>query len=66
MVLIFIFVGVNTKEKHATCKKDYKIMLILRIWHAPGDLCKHLGIHLITDPEGMSVLYIYCKSPTLK
>ena len=31
-------------EKHAICLKDYRIKSFLSIWHAHGDLCKHLGI----------------------
>ena len=29
--------------------KDYRIRSFLSIWHAPGDLCKHLGKDLSTD-----------------
>ena len=32
-------------EKYAICLKDY----IISLWHAHGDLCKHLGIDLSTD-----------------
>ena len=28
--------------------KDYRIRSFLSIWHAHGDLCKHLGIDLST------------------
>ena len=31
-----------------------------------GDLCKHLGKDSSTDPEGMSVLLIFCKLQTFK
>ena len=33
------------------------------IRHVHGDLCKHLGIDSSTDPEGLSVLLIFCKLP---
>ena len=36
-------------EKHAICLKDYRIRSFLSIWHAHGDLCKHLGIDSSTD-----------------
>ena len=36
-------------EKHAICLKDYRIRSFLSIQHAPGDLCKHLGIDSSTD-----------------
>ena len=37
-------------EKHALCLKDYRIRsFFLSIWHAHGDLCKHLGIDSSTD-----------------
>ena len=36
-------------EKHAICLKDYRIRSFLCIWHAHGDLCKHLGIDSSTD-----------------
>ena len=36
-------------RKHAICLKDYRIRSFLSIWHAHGDLCKHLGIDLSTD-----------------
>ena len=36
-------------EKHAICQKDYRIRSFLSIWHANGDLCKHLGIDSSTD-----------------
>ena len=44
-------IGVNNIEKHAVCKKDYRIQSILSIRHAHGDLCKHLGIDSSTDPN---------------
>ena len=31
------------------CLKDYRIRSFLSIWHAHGDLCKHLGIDSSTD-----------------
>ena len=31
------------------CLKDYIIRSFLSIWHAHGDLCKHLGIDSSTD-----------------
>ena len=43
-----------------------RIQSILSIRHVHGDLCKHLGIDLSTDPEGMSVLLMFCKLPTFK
>ena len=36
-------------EKHAICLKDYRIRSFLRIWHAHGDLCKHLGTDSSSD-----------------
>ena len=36
-------------EKHVICLKDYRIESFLSIWHAHGDLCKHLGIYSSTD-----------------
>ena len=36
-------------EKHAICLKDYRTRLFLSIWHAHGDLCKHLEIDSSTD-----------------
>ena len=43
-------IGVSTIiEKHAKCLKDYRIRPFLIIWHAHGDLCKHLGIDSSTD-----------------
>ena len=36
-------------RKRAVCLKDYRIRSFLSIWHAHGDLCKHLGIDLSTD-----------------
>ena len=36
-------------EKHAICLKDYRIRPCLRIRHAHGDLCKHLGNDSSTD-----------------
>ena len=43
-------IGVNTiYKKHAICLKDYRIRSFLSIWHAHGDLCKHLGIDSSTD-----------------
>ena len=43
-------IGVNTiYKKHAICLKDYRIRSVLSIWHAHGDLCKHLGIDSSTD-----------------
>ena len=36
-------------EKHAICLKDYRIRPFLRVRHANGDLCKHLGIDLSTN-----------------
>ena len=36
-------------EKHAICLKDYRIRSFLSIWHAHGNLCKHLGIDSSTD-----------------
>ena len=32
-------------------KRDYRIQSLLSIGHAHGDLCKHLGIDLSTDPD---------------
>ena len=42
---------VDIVEKHAICLKDYRITCrsFLSIWHAHGDLCKHLGIDTSTD-----------------
>ena len=40
-------IGVNTI--YAICLKDYIIRSFLSIWHAHGDLCKHLGIDSSTD-----------------
>ena len=42
-------IGVNTIKKHTICLKDYRIRSFLSIWHAHGDLCKHLGIDSSTD-----------------
>ena len=43
-------IGVKTNiEKHAICLKDYRIISFLSIWHAHGDLRKHLGIDSSTD-----------------
>ena len=63
-IFSFLFVLILYIEKHATCQRDYILILILRIWHASGDLCKYLGMHSNTDPEGLSVLYISCKLST--
>ena len=35
--------------KHDICLKDYRLQSCLSIWHAHGDLCKHLGIDSSTD-----------------
>ena len=42
-------IGVNTINKHDICLKDYRLQSCLSIWHAHGDLCKHLGIDSSTD-----------------
>ena len=43
-------IGVNIiYKKHAICLKDYRIRSFLRIRHAHGDLCKHLGLDSSTD-----------------
>ena len=43
---------------YVICLKDYKIRLFLSIWHAHGDLCKHLGIDSSTDhPDRYSNLF---------
>ena len=43
---------VNTiYKKHAICLKNYRIRSFLSIWHAHGDLCKHLGIDSSTDQD---------------
>ena len=43
-------IGVNTIwKKNAICLKDYRIRSFVSIWHAHGDLCKHLGIDSGTD-----------------
>ena len=43
-------IGVMTiYKKHAICLKDYRIRSFLSIWHAHGDLCKHLGIDSSND-----------------
>ena len=34
-------------------------MLVLRIRHAPGDLCKHLGMISSTDPKGKSFCFYH-------
>ena len=38
-------IGVNTMKKNM----PYRIRSFLSIWHAHGDLCKHLGIDSSTD-----------------
>ena len=39
--------------------KDYRIRSFLSIWHAHGDLCKHLGIDSSTDhPDRYSNLFL--------
>ena len=40
--------------------------IILTIRYVHGDLFKHLGIDSSTDPEGMSVLLMFCKLSTFK
>ena len=45
--LVNIYVGYI--EKPAICLKDYRIRSFSSIWHAHGDLCKHLGIDSSTD-----------------
>ena len=47
-------------EKHDACQRDYRNQTFLSIRHVHGDSCKHLGIDLSTDPEGMSVLLTFC------
>ena len=42
-------IGVTVYKKHAICLKDYRIRSFLGIWHAHGDLCKHLGKYSSTD-----------------
>ena len=37
-------------EKHAICHKDYRLQSFFSIQYVNGDLCKHLGIDLSTDP----------------
>ena len=50
---------VEVVYKHAICLKDYKIRSFLSIWHAHGDLCKHLGIDSSTDhPDRYSNLFL--------
>ena len=44
---------------HANGTIEFKSLLSIR--HVHGDLCKHLGIDLSTDLEGMSVLLMFCK-----
>ena len=45
-----VYIEVNTIwKKHAICLKNYRIRSFLSIWHAHGDLCKHLGIDSSTD-----------------
>ena len=42
-----------------TCLKDYIIRSFLSIWHAHGDICKHLGIDSSTDhPDQYSNLFL--------
>ena len=53
-------------EKHADCQRDYRIQSFLSIRHVHGGLCKLLGIDSSTDPEGMSVLLMFCKLPTFE
>ena len=36
-------------HRPAICLKDYRIRSFLSVWHAHGDLCKHLGIDSSTD-----------------
>ena len=51
VVGIFNFVGANTIKKiHAICQRDDRIESFLSIHCVHGDLCKHLGIDLSTDP----------------
>ena len=67
LVGIFIFVGVNTIEKklpHAKGTIEFNHFEVFGMYMF--DLCKHLGIDSSTDPEGMSVLLIFCKLPTFK
>ena len=46
-------------EKHDICLKDFRIRSFLSIWHAHGDLCKHLGIDSSTDhPDRSSNLFL--------
>ena len=42
-------IGVNNIENYCICLKDFRIRSFLSIWHAHGDLCKHLGIDSSTD-----------------
>ena len=43
-------IGVNTISKNMPlCLKDYRIISFLSIWHAHGDLSKHLGTESSTD-----------------
>ena len=46
-------------EIQAICLKDYIIRPVLSIWHAHGDLCKHLGTDSSTDhPDRYSNLFL--------
>ena len=50
--------------------KDYRIRSFLSIWHAHGNLCKHLGIDSSTDldayinrhahTESLKMIEVYC------
>ena len=43
--------------KHAMCLKDYRIRSFVSIWHAHGDLCKHLEIDSSTGLDDWYSIY---------
>ena len=46
---------VDIRVNNAICLKDYRIRSFLSIWHAHGDLCKHLGID---SDDRYSILFL--------
>ena len=38
--------------------KGLQNSIVFSILHVHGDLCKHLGIDLSTDPQGLSVFFL--------